>query len=287
MSRSENIKLALNSFLYTEKRHISRTGAFYKVGEHDVHITNVPVCTCSDFNYNFFCKHVYNILLFKFKVNVRNKILYTNIWTDEQLRNILRKRYRQPSRPRQNRPRSIPRRRNIRESVDIPTDVEIAQVSGALVQHARRQRNNPRRLRRDRRQLERRRAIYIPPLEIPRQRNYSNSEPPEAPRNRIPHPPSFNSRRPLGFVISPNRLRRLRNEEYICHMNINNEYNPDEDLCSICIEKLDNSTNVITMCSQCSNHFHDTCIDTWIMHRLRSRPPRPPSCPLCRSIIDM
>jgi len=328
MSRSENIKLALNSFLHTEKVRQSRAGIHFKVGEHEVHLTNVPVCTCNQFNHRFFCKHVYNLLLFRFKINVRNKILYKEIWTDEQLHNIFRKRYRQPSRPRQPRPNNVPRRRNIRNN-DPPSEV-IERLSQRTVQRARairsrrrrrrraihipsirhlqspryrlnpdeqalvnvsREFENQRRLFRDNRQLPRqlprRRDIQLPPIRIPRHRNPNEPVPPQAPRR--PHPPNFNPNRPLSQIsnISLNRLRRLRETNHICYMSVNNEYNADEDLCSICLEKLkeQNNNNIITRCSHCTNHFHDQCIDTWIVQRIRSH--REPSCPLCRSIIDM
>lgn len=332
MSRSENIKLALNSFLHTEKVRQSRAGVHFKVGEHEVHITNIPVCTCNQFDHRFFCKHVYNLLLFRFKINVRNKILYKQIWTDEQLHNILRKRYRQPSRPRQPRPDNVPRRRNIRNDNSPPSEL-IGRLSERTVERARAIRSrrrrrrrraihipsirylqspryrlnreeqalvdvargfeNQRRLFRDNRQLPRqlprRREIQLPPIRIPRHSNPDGPEPPRAPRGHIPHPPNFNPNRPLSQIsnISPNRLRRLRETNNVCYMSVNNEYNIDEDTCSICLEKLkeQNNNHIITRCSHCTNHFHDQCIDTWIVQRIRSH--REPSCPLCRSIIDM
>lgn len=297
MSKSENIKLALNSFLHTKKIRQTRDEAYFKVDEYDVHITNVPICNCSNFSSQFFCKHVYNLLLFRFKVNIRNKILYKRIWTDQQLQNILKKRCRQPSPPRQQRPDGIYRRRGIRRNQ--PPSEQVNRISVALLEHVRRQQSgrrqqSVRRLRRDRRRLERRRGIYIPPIIIPSHLNADSPEPPRAPRARIPHPPNFNPHRPLSAIgqertysiINPNRQRRLINDEHTCEMQVNNNYNHDEDKCPICIEYLANQLNhVITMCSLCSNNFHDECIDTWIMQRIGSG--RYPSCPLCRSVIDM
>lgn len=285
MSKSENIKKALNSFLYTEKIFIRRNGAQFRIGGNTVHITNSPYCTCPNFQEDCFCEHVYNLLLIKFKVHVRNKILYKEDWTDEELLNILRKRFRQPSRPRGQRPpRAARRRRNIRNNQ--PPREQNYGIAPALLEHARRQNNANRRLRHDRRQLHRRRAIYIPHLRIPSVRNADRGPSvPDAPRPRLAHPPNFNPNRPFGRGFnSPSRLHRLRNEEHTCEMRVNNNYNIDEK-CSICISSLCDENHITTMCSNCSNHFHDYCIDTWITQRLQTR--RYPSCPLCRSIINM
>ena len=60
----------------------------------------------------------------------------------------------------------------------------------------------------------------------------------------------------------------------------------DEKLCSICTEDFvidDNILNVCCMNKCCSNHFHTSCINKWILKNFKQN--KCPSCPLCRKSI--
>ena len=97
-SRSNNLKYALNSyFIYREKLIRDNINTF-DVDTYNVTFTNFPFCTCSEFGSETFCKHIFYMLLFYYKVNIRNRIIKNTEWEDQELRNLFRKKYRNSTR---------------------------------------------------------------------------------------------------------------------------------------------------------------------------------------------
>ena len=97
-NRSYNLKLALNSyFIYREKLIRDFVNTF-DVDSYNVTFTNFPFCACSEFESETFCKHIFYMLLFYYKVNIKNRIIKNIEWEDPELRNLFQKKYREPTR---------------------------------------------------------------------------------------------------------------------------------------------------------------------------------------------
>lgn len=62
--------------------------------------------------------------------------------------------------------------------------------------------------------------------------------------------------------------------DVIKYKNLNEK--PDNDFCSICLDKYDNSDNVSKL--ECKHVFHNKCILEWGKYK--------PECPNCRKSID-
>ena len=81
--RSQNIKKSIIS--YYKDRKISynkfKINSYYVKFQinYDNYNNNVPLCTCINYNADIFCEHVFYVLLFKYKVNIKNKILKKNL----------------------------------------------------------------------------------------------------------------------------------------------------------------------------------------------------------------
>ena len=114
-SRSNNLKLALNSyFIYREKLIRDYVNTF-DVDSYNVAFTNFPFCTCSEFGSDTFCKHIFYMLLFYYKVNIKNRIIKNIEWEDQELRNLFRKKYRNSTRRAISSPPRLYRNRRERE----------------------------------------------------------------------------------------------------------------------------------------------------------------------------
>lgn len=61
----------------------------------------------------------------------------------------------------------------------------------------------------------------------------------------------------------------------------------NEKMCSICMEDFDINNNTLDDCCLnkcCSNHFHISCINKWILNNFKQN--KQPSCPLCRKSFE-
>lgn len=323
--RSQKIKKSLNTFFnYTKEGQ-----AKFKVNSNLVNFerninendNNIPSCSCNNYDENTFCEHVYYILLFFFKVNIKNRILRKNKFTDDELENIFLKQYRLVSASYIRRePRVRPQRRILPRP---PARRRI--VIRRLPVRRRRDRYQPRppseprpSSRRPSRRPNRRRFVDILAS------SYRNNESGEAGRPAIPilipdENPLNNLRyrvenfqrrlrrspnrvnlhipRPRIFINSnqgnygpnfPSPIHRISDTRHIASITILNSPQRNitsEDKCSICLNQLYENHGIVTRCSVCSNDFHNMCLDTWIVSKIRQY--RPPSCPLCRSRINL
>lgn len=308
--RSQKIKKSLNTFFNYTKDGPSK----FKVNSNNVNFerninendNNIPSCSCNNYDGNTFCEHIYYILLFFFKVNIKNRILHKNKFTDDELENIFLKRYRsvsasyirrvrpqrrirpqpparrrillrrssryQPRPPQELRPpsrrpsrrNSIRRRRrfiNILASSYRNNESEEAGGQAILVQDENPLNNFQRRLRRSSNRVN---------LHISRPRVFIN-------------PDQDNNRQNLPSPIR--RISNTRNIASIAILNSSQQNETLEDKCSICLNQLYENHGIITRCSVCSNDFHNMCLDTWIVSKIRQY--TAPSCPLCRSRINL
>jgi len=61
----------------------------------------------------------------------------------------------------------------------------------------------------------------------------------------------------------------------------------NEKICSICMEDFDINDNTLDNCCLnkcCSNHFHISCLNKWILNNFEQN--KQPSCPLCRKSFE-
>ena len=114
-SRSQNLKLALNSYFTYREKIIRDYANTFDVDSYNVTFTNFPFCTCSEFEPETFCKHIFYMLLFYYKVNIKNRIIKNIEWEDQELRNLFRKKYRNSTRRAISSPPRLYRNRRERE----------------------------------------------------------------------------------------------------------------------------------------------------------------------------
>jgi hypothetical protein len=315
-------KFKVNSYLVNFERNIN---------END---NNIPSCSCNNYDVNTFCEHVYYILLFIFKVNIRNRILRKNKFTDSELENIFLKQYRSVSirrvprvrLQRRIRPQPPARRRIIVRRAPARNRIvrqPLGRLSRNLQQNVRYRPHPPSHPRPPSRRPNRnsvynRRRRFIDVLAS----SYRNNESGEAGRPAIPilvpdenpldnlrqrfeniqrilrHSPrrvNLHIPRPRVFINPeqdgqnfPSPIRRISDIRHIANIAILNSPQrniTNEDKCSICLNRLNINCGIITRCSVCSNDFHNLCLDTWIVSKIREY--TAPSCPLCRSRISL
>lgn len=315
-------KFKVNSYLVNFERNIN---------END---NNIPSCSCNNYDINTFCEHVYYILLFIFKVNIRNRILRKNKFTDSELENIFLKQYRSVSirrvprvrLQRRIRPQPPARRRIIVRRAPARNRIvrqPLGRLSRNLQQNVRYRPHPPSHPRPPSRRPNRnsvynRRRRFVDVLAS----SYRNNESGEAGRPAIPilgsdenpldnlrqrfeniqrllrHSPrrvNLHIPRPRVFINPeqdgqnfPSPIRRRSDIRHIANIAILNSPQrniTNEDKCSICLNLLNINCGIITRCSVCSNDFHNLCLDTWIVSKIREY--TAPSCPLCRSRISL
>ena len=278
--RSQNIKKSIIS--YYKDRKISynkfKINSYYVKFQinYDNYDNNVPLCTCINYNADIFCEHVFYVLLFKYKVNIKNKILKKNFFTETELNNIFSKQYRNPSQsriPRIRQQRRIsPRpsaRRRLQPQPSSPSGQNmIRQLSQSI----------------NRNSVSRRRRYMESLLRNLRQRELNISRRLRRSSIRvnlhIPQvPPSENIQEPSP-IYRRSDTRNISNFEIVNLLQSNTE-----NKCSICLNEFCVTNQIITRCSICSNNFHYICLDTWIVEKMRNADI--PSCPLCRSRINI
>jgi hypothetical protein len=327
--RSQKIKKSLTTFFnYTEEGRYK-----FKVNSNLVNFerntnendNNIPSCSCNNYDVNTFCEHVYYILLFIFKVNVRNRILRKNKFTDDELENIFLKQYRlvSASYVRRIRPQPPARRRIVvrraparrRMSVRRPVRERIGRYQPHPPSEPRPPSRRP-----NRNSIFHRRRRFVDVL-ASSYRNIESREagqpvipilvPDENPLNnlrhrvenlqrrlrRSPNRVDLHIPRPRVFInhdqgndgeIFPSPIRRISNTRHIANIAILNSPQRNitsEDKCTICLNQLYENNGIVTRCSVCSNDFHNLCLDRWIVSKIRRY--TSPSCPLCRSRINL
>jgi len=327
--RSQKIKKSLTTFFnYTEEGRYkfkvnSNLVNFERNTNDNDNDNNIPSCSCNNYDVNTFCEHVYYILLFIFKVNVRNRILRKNIFTDDELENIFLKQYRFVSASYIRRVPIVRLQRRIRPQPPARRRISIRRL--VREQMNRYQPHPPseprppsRRPNRFNRNSVHRRRQFVDVLAS----SYRNNQPEEAgqpaipilvpddnPLNNLRHSvENFQRRlrrspnrvdlyipRPRVFVnqgnngqILPSPIRRISNTRHIASIAILTSPQrsiTSEDKCTICLNQLYENHGIVTRCSVCSNDFHNLCLDTWIVSKIRRY--TAPSCPLCRSRINL
>jgi hypothetical protein len=338
--RSQKIKKSLTTFFnYTEEGRYK-----FKVNSNLVNFerntndndNNIPSCSCNNYDVNTFCEHVYYILLFFFKVNVRNRILRKNKFTDNELENIFLKQYRFVSASyirrvpivrlqRRVRPQPPARRRIVVRRA--PARRRIVVRRPVREQMNRYQPHPPseprppsRRPNRFNRNSVHRRRQFVDVLASSYRNNQSEEAgqpaipilvPDDNPLNnlrhrvenlrrrlrRSPNRVDLHIPRPRVFVNLnqgnngqnfPSPIRRISNTRHIASIAILTSPQRNitsEDKCTICLNELYENRGIVTRCSVCSNDFHNLCLDTWIVSKIRRY--TAPSCPLCRSRINL
>lgn len=312
--RSQKIKKSLNTFFNYTKDGPSK----FKVNSNIVNFerninendNNIPSCSCNNYDGNTFCEHIYYILLFFFKVNIKNRILHKKKFTDNELENIFLKRYRSVS---ASYIRRVRPQRRIRPQPPARRRILLRRPSSRR-RSSRYQPQPPSEprppSRRPSRRLNRnsvhRRRRFIDVLAS----SYRNNESEEAggrdenPLNnfqrrlrRSSNRVNLHILRPRVFINPdqdnnrqnlPSPIRRISNTRHIASiaiLNSSQQNETNEDKCSICLNQLYENHGIVTRCSVCSNDFHNMCLDTWIVSKIRQY--TAPSCPLCRSRINL
>jgi len=321
--RSQKIKKSLNTFFsYTKEGQYK-----FKVNSNLVDFTrnfnvsdnNIPSCSCDNYNRDTLCEHVYYILLFFFKVNVKNRILLKSNFTDDELENIYSKQYRLVS---ASYARRIPRVRPQRRIRPQPPARRRINIRRPIPRRINRYHPHPPSENRppSRRSYRRRRFVDVLassyrnnesreagqpaiPILVPdenphnnlrnrvenlrrRLRRSPNRVDLHIPRPRIHiHHDQGNENNEVNF---PSPIRRMSNTRHIASISILNSSHRNitsEDQCTICLNQLYENNGIVTRCSVCSNDFHNLCLDRWIVSKMRQY--RLPSCPLCRSRINL
>ena len=335
--RSQKIKKSLNTFFnYTEQgRYKFKVNSYLVNFERntDENDNNIPSCSCDNYDENTFCEHVYYILLFFFKVNIRNRILRKNKFTDNELENIFLKQYRLVSASyvrrvprvrlqRRIRPQPPARRRILVRRAPARRRISVRRPARERIgRYQPHQPSEPRPpSRRPNRNSVHRRRQFVDVLAS----SYRNDEsreaghaaipilvPDENPLNnlrhrvenlqrrlrRSPNRVDLHIPRPRIFInhdqgndgeIFPSPIRRISNTRHIANiavLNFPQRNITSEDKCTICLNQLYENNGIVTRCSVCSNDFHNLCLDTWIVSKIRQY--TSPSCPLCRSRINL
>ena len=77
----------------------------------------------------------------------------------------------------------------------------------------------------------------------------------------------------LEEVLSNLEMKQITEENLMESMNVKDEGIEDQDVCSICIDILEDEVEVM----DCSHIYHHDCISEWMKQN--------PVCPVCRAYI--
>ena len=285
LSRSQNIKKAMTrhmSYSRVDKHNLTE---YFKVDDKNVIIGRVPLCCCSNYSIENLCEHVFYVYLFHYKVHITNYIMKLSELTSDDIGLLFLKKLDFNNR-RINRRRRLNNNNENNENIENNDNNENNENNDII--------NQPNEARRRREREVRRRLMISIRSHTNRLNNIRHIRANERRHLEIRATTYSNissryrnvNRRMFNRSYNYNRIQSYRIRGMTTNFILANIEEGLNNICSICQSIETNNINIINVkCNICTNIFHNDCIDKWICIRMRDR--HLPSCPLCRTIIDV